>query len=539
MDIQTFTLNPREVTTTFTVDGHPRDRTLQFGHVPNFRQVVVEIVAELCETHQRTLFAHVCGRCGNSCRREKILVREQEVFALQSHLGLDENSFRQRHLEQAFTWNPGDAVLRLENGACPFLDSDGTDKPLNARCTVHDIRPQSCRDFISNASYCRKDLGVVIEELSRLYINKQELRAVACDATEITIPTPPEWWERLSLAFRAEEGSDPERLDRTTDQINSILEGMINDFGRATLDDDYFQLLKNVEKLIETAASMVDMGPNTNSNVETAWGHLRQLHDLVANRKAGVPPKKAALRPDNLEWLILGETAVALKVAGRDEPVHLTLDPFVKQAQKLLMSILQRPEDNLQHALDKEEPECLICGECCHHYVVEIYPSDIHHLCQLIKIPYADFVEHYTNDGKFGWNAHDRVLKKRAVPKYTKKLTELRVVGEDTKEMCVFLERRDNGFFFCQVYTHRPYVCRGYEPNHGLCRKTNNLENPGRQAQNLKSVLLTAETFFLQPTAHPNALQYPRNQWPEVDAAARELEAAAVRQTQRERGSKR
>lgn len=545
MDIQTFTFTPRDATINYTVDGHPRDRKWQFGSVPNFRQVVVGIVAELCETHQRTLFAHVCGRCGNSCRRDKILVREQEIFALQSHFGLDENSFRQRHLDQAFTWNPGDAVLRLENGACPFLNSDGSDQPLNAKCKVYDIRPQSCRDFISNASYCRKDMGVIIEELSRLFINKAELRAVACDATEITIPTPPEWWNLLTQAFIAEEGSDPERLDRTTDQIVTMLEGMIEGFGRATLDDDYIELLKNIEKLIATAASMVDMQPSVNTSVDTAWGHLRQLQDLIANRKAGVPAegKKTALRPENLEWLILGENALAMKVAGRDEPFHLTLEPFVQQAQALLMRILQRPEDNLQHVIHKEDPECLICGECCTAYLVEIYPSDIHRLCELMKIPYADFVTHYTKEARFGWNPHDRILNKKSVPNYTKKLTELRLIGEETKDMCIFLDRRDNGYFLCQVYSHRPYVCRGYQPNHGLCRKTNNLENPGRQAQNMKSVLMTSDTFFVQPNAYPEPLQYPRNQWPEVDAAARALEAAAVNQTQKtakaQRGRKR
>jgi len=537
MDIKLFTFNPREAVIEYAVEGHPRDRTLPYGRVPNFRQVVVELVAELAEAHQRTLFGNVCGRCGNSCRREKILVREQEIFALQAHFELDETSFRQRHLEPAFTWNPGDATLRLENGACPFLSSDGTDRPLNAKCTVYDIRPQSCRDFTSTAAYCRKDMGVMIEELSRVFVKPDVLRAVTCDGTEITVPTPPEWWERLCAAFAVEEGSDPERLDRATQQINTMLETMIWEFPTATVDADYMKLMGNIQKLIETAASMVDMGPSVDSSVEAAWGHFRQLQDLIANRQAGVPAagKKAGARPENLEWLILGESHLAMKVVGRDEPYQLTLDPFLQQAQALMLSILQRPEDTLQHNLDKADPECLICGECCHYYVVEIYPSDIYKLCELIKIPYEDFKEHYTNEARFGWSPHDRTLKKRPLPNWSKNLKELRVVGEGTKQTCVFLERRDNGLFFCQVYTHRPWVCRGYQPNHGLCRKTNNLENPGRQAHNVRSVLVTSEAFFIQPTAHPDALRYPRSHWPEVDAAARALEAAAVKHTQRGR----
>lgn len=537
MEIKTFTFNPREATVEFSVEGQPRNRTLSYGRVPNFRKVVMELVGELAEAHQRTLFGNVCGRCGNSCRRDNILVREQEIFALQAHFQLDEVSFRQRHLDQAFTWNEGDALIRLENGACPFLSSDGSDQPLNAKCTVYDIRPQSCREFTSTASYCRKNMGVMIEELSRVFVNATDLRAVTCDGTEITVPTPPEWWERLSLAFAVEEGSDPERLDRATQQINTMLEGMIADFGRATLDADYLKLLDNIRKLIETAATMVDMGPSVDTSVEKAWANFRQLQDLIASRQAGIPApgKKAAVRPEGLEWLILGESGLAMKVAGRDEPFQLTLEPFVQQAQTLLMSILQRPEDTLQHNLDKPDPECLICGECCHYYVVEVYPSDIFKLCELIKIPYADFEEHYTKEAKFGWNPHDRALKKRPLPNWSKNLRELRVVGEGTKDTCVFLERRDNGMFFCQVYTHRPWVCQSYQPNHGLCRTTNNLYNPGRQAQNVKSVLVTSEAFFIQPAAHPDALRYPRNQWPEVDAAARALEAAAVKHTQRGR----
>lgn len=452
-----FHLRPWEGSVDYTVDGQSRRRHVSYVKEPTFRAAVMELTQAVVESQQRgPLFANVCGQCGNSCRRPSILVREGEIFALQSLLGIDQNTFRDRYLEPAFTWNAGDGIFRQPNGHCPFLSSDGTDRPLNAGCTVYEARPQSCREFKSTADFCRKDMGVIMQDLGSLCVHPTQMHAALRDGTSVTLPTDPVYWERLCEAFQTT--SDP------------------------------------------------------------------PASEAAAEEPSAPPP--AAPRPAGLEWLILGETAMALKLAGR-APLPLALDPTRAEVQALLAAILQRPDAELQKYLGSPDPECLMCGECCRAFELEIMPFDVQRLANVLHLTPEHFVEHRTRPGRFSWNPHNRILNKKTVPRYSKRLAELRVLGEN-EEMCQFLERRDNGYYLCSVYEHRPQMCRIFPATHELCRTTNAVANWGRQAQNLSSVLLTAETFFLQAVGHDGVQQYPRQHWPEADAAARALEEAVV-----------
>jgi len=452
-----FHLRPWEGHVDYTVDGQSRRFHVSYVKEPAFRAAVMELTQAVVESQQRgPLFANVCGQCGNSCRRPSILVREHEIFGLQTLLGIDENTFRDRYLEPAFTWNAGDAVFRQPNGACPFLSTDGTDAPLNAGCTVYEARPQSCREFRSTADFCRKDVGVIMQDLGSLCVHPAQMHAALKDGTSVTLPTSQAWWERLCEAFQTI--SDPPAAEP---------------------------------------------------------------------REPAAPEEYTPLpRPAGLEWLILGESAMALKLAGRD-PLPLALEPTLAEVQALLAAILQRPESDLQEYLGSPNPECLMCGECCRAFELEIMPFDVQRLAKVLRVTPEQFVETRTRAGRFSWNPHNRILHKKTVPRYSKRLAELRVLGED-EEMCQFLERRDNGYYMCSVYEHRPQMCRIFPATHELCRTTNAVANWGRQAQNLRSVLLTGDTVFLQAAGHDGVKQYPRRHWPEVDAAARALEEAVV-----------
>ncbi len=446
-----FHLRPWEASVDYTVDGQPRRRHVSYVKEPAFREAVMELSQAVTESQRNgPLFANVCGQCGNSCRRPAILVREAEIFRLQALTGLDENTFRDRYLEPAFTWNAGDAVFRQPNGACPFLSTDGTDRPLNAGCTVYEARPQSCREFQSTADYCRKDVGVIMQELTTLCVHPENMHASVKGGASVTLPTGPEWWARLCEAF-------------------------------------------------QTTSEPVYAG---------------------SSEAAPEAPRPAHPRPPGLEWVMLGETGITLKRAGQD-PLPLGIGP---EAQDLLKAILQQPDDELQKYLSSPDPECLICGECCKAYELEIMPFDVHRLAHVLKVDYQHMLEHRTTPGRFSWNPHNRILNKKKAPRYSKRLAELRVLDQEEEEMCQFLERRDNGYYMCSVYEHRPHMCRIFPPTHELCRQTNAVENWGRQAQNLRSVLLTADTFFLQNAAGDALQQYPRHSWPEADAAARALE---------------
>jgi Fe-S-cluster containining protein len=180
-----------------------------------------------------------------------------------------------------------------------------------------------------------------------------------------------------------------------------------------------------------------------------------------------------------------------------------------------------------------------MCGECCRFYAVEILPSDIHRLCELLQISPADFVARHTVPPKFGWNRDNRVLLKVPTPLYTKVLRELQVHGQDTPPLegaqglqCTFLERRQDGFFYCGVHSHKPKVCADYKATNPLCRKTNQVPNEGRQAHSVQWVYLSSDGLRLQTlrgaAAQVEPLFVARGYWPEVEEASLALERAAV-----------
>jgi uncharacterized protein len=68
-----------------------------------------------------------CRMCGNCCRFRVTPLTSEDVKRLEAAGHAD------------FFRTAGELMLRRVNGRCVFLKDD--------RCTVHDVRPQVCRDF--------------------------------------------------------------------------------------------------------------------------------------------------------------------------------------------------------------------------------------------------------------------------------------------------------------------------------------------------------------------------------------------------------
>lgn len=510
--------------------GQP-SKTCVYADAPAVRATVGQGLRELVAAHERTIFGHHCGRCGNSCRRPEILVRESEVLALQQRLGLSEWAFRERYLEPATaTWNPRDGFLRHERGACAFLQDGEV-----ASCSVYDVRPESCRSFASNAPMCVKNPDLLIEELKSARVGPSETRISLKSGEARSVPTPLGWFAELERAVAEAEQADPNKYATILDKALVMLQGLEGE----ALWEGHRGTLEALETLLREAGELVYLRPALREPLEDGWARVRSLLARLAAEPAPAPAPRASgrQRPAGLEWLQLEETGLSVQVKGKCSQREFRTEPRLAElAWDLVLAVLERPEDSLQQAVQEAEPACTMCGECCRLFAVEVSPTEQRELCQFLKVSQAEFSERYTIPGRFGWNPGNRILKKLPTHLYSKRLKELPLVAPEGQGVqCVFLERRSDGFFGCGVYPARPRPCRDFHPTSSLCRKTNSQVNPGRQAHSLRSLYLDAEAIRLYTVRGHDAVRVPRGAWPEVEAAARALEAAAVASPKRRR----
>jgi Fe-S-cluster containining protein len=516
-DLQRWTgLHLQPVSFQVEIDGQLQ-APVRLCDVPDLRQLLGEFLLELVEQQQRDWFASSCGQCGNSCRRPDILVREQEIFALQMHLGITQSQFVQTYLEPASTWNAGDGHLRhTPDGACPFLLGQGSE-PGSSHCSIHEIRPRSCQEFLSNKNYCRKDPGQLLELLSDCWVRPDQITVFRKGGGHHTVTTSEGLWARLGEALKATAQPQERRVSAVLESLCDIL-----DQESAQIDPDYnySPVLGRIHALLRQAASMMDSDWDRDQKIEAAWNRYRQFEARLQGEVVPLPaarPQRPLLRPPQA-WSGLRLQEDGLSVDGSEELLPARL------GQPFLQTLLALAHDELQLALRPAEPPCYLCGECCRQYVVEIHPSDMQRLSQHLQLPLQEFIQRYTSPARFGWNLRDRVLNKQSVPTYSKKLLELTLVGEHGDQQCVFLERRQDGLFYCQVHSHKPQVCRGYEPTHSLCRQTNQRENAGRQADRLHGVEILPDTIRVE--TRERELQLERCDHPELQRAACQLEEA-------------
>lgn len=534
-------LNPSTGGVLLGVDYSRDDRLLE---------LVQGLVYDLVVEHQLTAFGSVCGRCGSSCRRPEILVREQEIIRLRQRLGLSEQQFQERYLAPAQTWNAGDAVLAHKDGACPFLQAGAEPEPNSATCTVYEDRPISCRMFTSTTPACRKNPVMLIEELVLVKLAPENCVVVLKSGLCQTVAS--HWWERLRSELAPLELSTVDRRMALLDELELALKDFKDGYHPSRLEH-FRKNLERLRRLLNGASRLADLNQKVASRLEGFWAELSHLETLLEGPEAGVEaveePAGAGAAGAVVE-MVLTERGVAmrcrvpevLREAGHPQeeimaPLPFTEFPALKErVQAVMYRFLTREDEALQLRLTQHDPPCFMCGECCRLYAVEIMPSDILRLCQLLEITPGEFVERYTEPPRFNWNRGNRILKKAARERGRPLIKALPVSGQHFSEdvavkECVFLERREDGFYYCGVHSHKPDVCRAYEPNTTLCRRTNQLTNWGRQAQQLAWVKLTAHEVMAQTLEGGDQppLRFARDRWAEVDAAVAELEAEIQR----------
>ena len=490
---------------------------IRLADVADLRLSLGQFMLDLVSRHQHSWFASRCGQCGNSCRRPQVLVREHEILAIQMQLGLTESDFRQAYLDPADSWNAGDGWLRLTpQGACPLLvEHDPSGQPNSTHCSVHEVRPQACRDFLSQQPFCRKDPGHLLEELSSCWITPEVIVVYGKQGEQHEQPTPTEVWQELARAL-TQTPRPPQR--RVSHVVEALIEILDEEMGSINPNYDYTPVLGRIQSLLRQATSMMPSEEDGQETLEDAWVRYRQFRDQLQAPQPQIQPQaKVQVQAGPRPWSRLRLSETELIVVGPD-----CTSLSARWAQPFLATLLQLPHEPLQQLLSPADPPCYMCGECCRHYVVEIHPSDITRLSQHLQMPVSEFLEKYTSPSRFGWNLRDRVLNKQPAPSYSKKLLELNLIGEQGEQQCVFLDRGQDGLFYCRVHSHKPQVCRDYAPTHKLCRQTNQRDNFGRQAVALQWVEIDSQTVQVQ--APGGTLMLDRSQWIELDEQACLLE---------------
>lgn len=491
-------------------------KTCLYSDSPEVREAVGEGLRQLVASHSTTVFGSHCGRCGHSCRRPLIMVREADLLAIQLRLGLSEADFRERCLEPfKGTWNPRDAAMRHREGACPLLEGN--------TCTVYEVRPQSCRDFRSDKPFCVKDPELLIEELASVTVGREETRLVLVNGEVHQVPTPPAWWQRLTEVSRVAAESDPRKYAAILEKALVILGGLEGEVSW----EGHRETLEALEMLLREAGELVHLQPDLQEALEEGWSRVRALLERAGGECRVEGGGSEDERPEGLGWLELVETGVTVCRLGQAPEIReFCQEPeLAALAWEFVRAVLERPDDSLQQAVQEPDPACTMCGECCRLFAVEVSPSELRALVAATSLR----AEEFTLPPRFGWNPGNRILQKVPTPLFPKRLRELPLASAQGQGVqCIFLKRRDDGLFGCSVYAHRPRPCRAFQPTSALCRHTNSAVNPGRQAHSLRSARLDAAGFRLQTARGHEAVRIPRGVWEEVDAAARALEAAAM-----------
>lgn len=404
---------------------------------------------------------------------------------------------------------------------------------MGTACSLHEVRPQSCRDYLANQPGCRKDPGLLVEEIRRIDIDAVTTRVSLKNDSAHEEATDPQLWQQLTDKLGTGSRLPNHRLRTILGSIKDIVEERILDFHPSKVDEAYQQIFERVQKMLQQAAELVDMGDEAaESLLDESWTRLATWQEQIHGPPRIVDPIAEAL-PTRLAWqtLRLEERCIEIELSSGQRQT-LERGAVLPEVQQFLEALLSVNDDLVQQALTIEEPDCYMCGECCRAYAVEIHPSDIQRLGQFLGLTSRQVVERYTLESRFSWNGGDRILQKKPVPTYSKSLRELRLLGNRGAEQCVFLERRQDGLFYCQVHSHKPSVCRAYQPTHALCRTTNQRENAGRQAQQLAWVELQTDRLKLHTRRRLaqglEPLDFLRAEWPSLHEAASRLEQAVA-----------
>ncbi len=457
---------------------------------PELREHVRKVAEAVIELYGAYLFPHICGRCGNCCRGRKVRVTSGECASIASFIGYSEDRFRSEYIEDALTWQQGDAFLKMHDGVCIFLQKGVTSF---WHCSIHSVRPVSCAELRSDLQCCRKE---VTELIAHLY-------SISFRGSMLTITTR----EQRQLEIRAENT----RLLAELDAVKALLKTLQkeppdSDIGRLWLtllslrdvEELYFRdgvngtVMKKLKTLVDELKECDETGDVCEKPLALMHSRIERLVTMVGNDIDEIrQPEKPCERKINTIRLLPDAALVITSQLSTtsDHIVSYSCYPeLLCVVRDLVRFIAGIPDPVVLEALWHLNSQCFLCGECCRIFKVEITPYDIKCLAEHLQTPEEDMWKRYLYPGTFSWNRENGILKKKA---------DIKTDYQGNPSDCIFLDIYKNGRHLCSVYEARPDVCKGFSSDSLKCREKSALSRQDELAENLRYIDMIDETLFL------------------------------------------
>ncbi|HEY3999862.1 MAG TPA: YkgJ family cysteine cluster protein [Candidatus Xenobia bacterium] len=454
------------------------------GEFAEVRRAAGQVVLALAEAVPQAT-SHVCSRCGVCCRRPHIEVTAQDVFRMARRLGFaHDEEFRTTYLAPSdSTWNAAHAELQhTADGSCVFLQVEAGGH--TTRCTIYEDRPQSCIDFSPDQPGCIKQSAKLIQHLKRIEVDARRVRVTNDQDRTVDISDRPESfrraWKALEKALQEIQQDLRQRYVEGLAEVQSRIEAL----EAAPRQHSIQETLSTLSVLRKSLATLEELAERMGAD-EYVLTDLEERRTALERALAGaVRESTEPLLPAGLTGLLVNAAGVILTWPDRSRELAWPAWPAGRGlVQRVMQSLVTWDRPDLQAALKEAQPPCFQCGECCRVYSVEIHPYDIERLANHLALREDQVVRKYTEKPLFGWNPHNRVLKKKKM--------------SDGRPGCMFLEQRPDGFFYCSVHAFKPDVCRQYQPTNILCQKSNQIKHWPRMIDNLAWLLVGPQELMV------------------------------------------
>lgn len=503
-----FTLGP-SMMKVFNPDDESMTRgeeiEIKYSDYPDIHKLVSEFIKRVANTYSLTALGHICGRCGTCCTRENVMIRASDIFRIAFELGISSDQFRNRYMKETTTWNKYDGILKLENGQCPFLEK----KPSGRySCSIYHVRPADCRLFPPLYQTCKKDPCLLIYYLDHVKITGNEINIFSLDHEEdgrgakklftfsgvLTDEKLKQLFQKIVDKISSVEGEPINRVEEAVKKAIDTIEKMIDNFPTESRKEEFPQELKDLAKIVEDLSRMSTISWGGESRIDDLWNVYRKLERL-ANReetaqeesqvKPSAPIFPRIREKTGVESISIYPQMLVIHVEREGEifpnpvPINYTRE-LLESIRDLVKSLVTLEGEKHQQAVTEENPPCYLCGECCRVYSVEINPLDVLRIADNLGMTEKEFREEYLIQPRFSWNPGDGIL-----------IKERNSISG--RRECKFLEKKEDGFFYCSIHEFKPEICGKYTSRNKLCRAINNPIYWYRLPSNIERIDLSSD----------------------------------------------
>lgn len=453
-----------------TRPGDQAETALRYVEYPEVRDAARDLIRFIAEFFERELFFDICGQCGTCCRGRSVPVNAHEIVQISRYLGLGEDEFRKKHTVPASTWNDKDGILRNEDGACTFLEHECTQRYI---CSIYSVRPWACFAILPVMDICKKSREKLIVHIDALEIEGNQItisrRSGFPIHKQLENPLLSSKVEALRTSVAARDAGKPGKIEAIISEAHRLIDELAGDFSESGVRPELIRRIQAMKGVISDLDCLSLTHVKNPRSLEELWIKLEELSERVRER-ARLESRSTAPRQDEktkghahditlngirilpeiifLMWRRHGQDFTG-NFSYRD---NRELMMAVRAFLRLLISSGYR---HLMEAMRHPDPECIMCGDCCRAFVLEISPVDVERIAHHLNTTEEALKEKYMTAGTYSWNDGDALI--------------TRETGEDNVRQCPFLMKDSDTRFHCSIYEARPRICREYEVSNHLC----------------------------------------------------------------------